>query len=52
MSKKTNKAVAKVCDLKGSKMVFIPKKLNIDLEKGEYMTLEVIDKDTIKLKRV
>lgn len=52
MTNKSKKAIAKVCDSKGSRIIFIPKKLDIELKKDEYLTLEVLDKDTIKIKRV
>lgn len=52
MKKKTNKTVVKVSAIKDSRIIFIPKDLNTDLAKGDYVALEVNKDNSITIKGV
>lgn len=51
MSKK-NKTIVKVSAIKNSRIIFIPRDLDIELEKGEHVQLEVNKDKSITVKRV
>lgn len=47
--KKTKKAIAKVSSIKDSVMVFIPKKLDFNITKEDFVTIEVLDNRSLKI---
>lgn len=52
MKKKTNKTVVKVSAIKDSRIIFIPKDLDTDLAKGDFVILEVNKDKSISIKGV